>query len=46
LLGPGGLFSVKGKPKLETPREHFVDAEAAKKLWDASVELTGVDPLK
>jgi NAD(P)-dependent dehydrogenase (short-subunit alcohol dehydrogenase family) len=46
LLGPGGLFGTKGKPRPETPREHFVDSEAAKKLWDASVELTGVDPAK
>lgn len=46
LLGPRGLFGVKGKPKLETPREHFVDSGAAKRLWDASVELTGVDPAK
>jgi NAD(P)-dependent dehydrogenase (short-subunit alcohol dehydrogenase family) len=46
LLGPRGLFGAKGKPRPETPREHFVDSEAAKKLWDASVELTGVDPAK
>jgi NAD(P)-dependent dehydrogenase (short-subunit alcohol dehydrogenase family) len=46
LLGPRGLFSTKGKPRPETPREHFVEAGAAKRLWDASVELTGVDPLK
>jgi NAD(P)-dependent dehydrogenase (short-subunit alcohol dehydrogenase family) len=46
LLGPRGLFGVKGKPRLEAPREHFLDSEAARKLWDASAELTGVDPLK
>ncbi|MBP2322904.1 NAD(P)-dependent dehydrogenase (short-subunit alcohol dehydrogenase family) [Kibdelosporangium banguiense] len=45
LLGPRGLFSTRGKPKTESPRPHFVDPADAKKLWDASARLTGVDPL-
>ena len=42
--GPGGLFEMAGPPVLveSIPASH--DLETARRLWDLSIELTGVDP--
>ncbi len=41
-VGPGFL-SVRGYPKLEAPRATALDVDVARRLWDVSVERTGVD---
>jgi NAD(P)-dependent dehydrogenase (short-subunit alcohol dehydrogenase family) len=41
-VGPDGLGEWKGYPKLTEPLPHAQDAEAAKRLWEESVKLTGV----
>ena len=40
-IGPDGLFGVRGAPTKETPSAHARDPDAAARLWDLSVELTG-----
>jgi NAD(P)-dependent dehydrogenase (short-subunit alcohol dehydrogenase family) len=42
-FGPNGFLEMRGSPKLvkSTPRSH--DLELAKKLWDVSESLTGVE---
>jgi NAD(P)-dependent dehydrogenase (short-subunit alcohol dehydrogenase family) len=40
--GPDGLMEVRGKPKLVGRSKASRDADAARRLWDASEELTGV----
>lgn len=36
-------FGIRGTPKLEEPHENTQDTDMASKLWDVSLELTGVD---
>jgi len=41
-FGPGGLFSLRGYPVLETPSPKRVNSEAARALWTLSEHLTGL----
>ena len=43
LWGPR-LFGLRGLPRLEPVRGILADADLAARVWDLSVELTGVDP--
>jgi NAD(P)-dependent dehydrogenase (short-subunit alcohol dehydrogenase family) len=40
--GPDGLMEMRGKPKLVGRSKAAGDADAARRLWDLSEELTGV----
>jgi hypothetical protein len=40
--GPTGLAENRGHPGLVLPKKEAQDPEAARKLWEASEELTGV----
>jgi NAD(P)-dependent dehydrogenase (short-subunit alcohol dehydrogenase family) len=40
--GPGGLAELRGSPVEVKPHPRALDAEAARRLWAASEELTGV----
>jgi NAD(P)-dependent dehydrogenase (short-subunit alcohol dehydrogenase family) len=40
--GPDGLMEMRGKPKLVGRSKAARDADAARRLWDASAELPGV----
>jgi NAD(P)-dependent dehydrogenase (short-subunit alcohol dehydrogenase family) len=42
-IGPGGPFKMMGAPIKQRSNRASRDAEAARKLWDVSVQLTGVD---
>lgn len=42
--GPRGPFEVAGPPILRQPEERAMNRSDAERLWDVSVELTGVDP--
>ena len=42
--GPSGFQEFSGPPVRVEPIPAARDAETARRLWDASVELTGVDP--
>lgn len=42
--GPGGAFGMSGPPVLAKPSAASRDAAVARRLWDLSVALTGVDP--
>jgi NAD(P)-dependent dehydrogenase (short-subunit alcohol dehydrogenase family) len=41
--GPGGFFQVRGYPKLVKPSGQARDREVARRLWQVSEQLTGVD---
>jgi NAD(P)-dependent dehydrogenase (short-subunit alcohol dehydrogenase family) len=40
--GPGGFMEQRGAPKLVGRSDAALDADVARRLWDASEELTGV----
>jgi NAD(P)-dependent dehydrogenase (short-subunit alcohol dehydrogenase family) len=42
-IGPGGPFKMVGAPVKQHSNRASRDADAARKLWDTSVSLTGVD---
>ena len=42
-IGPDGLFSMAGYPKKERASKRAYDEQVAERLWDVSVEMTGVD---
>jgi NAD(P)-dependent dehydrogenase (short-subunit alcohol dehydrogenase family) len=42
-VGPGGPFKMIGAPVKQRSNRASHDAEAARKLWETSVKLTGVD---
>ncbi len=42
-VGPGGPFKMIGAPIKQKSNRASRDADAARKLWDTSVQLTGVD---
>ena len=44
-VGPGGPFEVRGKPKVVRGSRTSQDAVLARRLWERSSELTGVDLL-
>jgi NAD(P)-dependent dehydrogenase (short-subunit alcohol dehydrogenase family) len=41
-FGPGGFAALRGAPKKAAPSARALDAEAASRLWAASLEATGV----
>ncbi len=41
--GPAGLFEMSGPPVLVEGNKASHDAEVARRLWDLSVEMTGVE---
>jgi hypothetical protein len=41
-VGPDGLGERRGHPRLTAPSAAAADAEVARRLWEASEELTGV----
>jgi NAD(P)-dependent dehydrogenase (short-subunit alcohol dehydrogenase family) len=41
-VGPGGPFEIRGRPKVVSASGPARDAEAARRLWEASERLTGV----
>jgi protochlorophyllide reductase len=43
LVGPGGLFGMRGYPRVEAKARREYDRSLATRLWDASVKLTNVD---
>ncbi len=43
LIGPAGFFSMRGYPRLEPNYQREYNRSTAVRLWDASVQLTGVD---
>ncbi|MFH8520669.1 SDR family NAD(P)-dependent oxidoreductase [Streptomyces gelaticus] len=43
LWGPR-FFRLRGEPRREPVWSHLTDASVAARLWDASCDLTGVDP--
>ncbi|WP_370948797.1 SDR family NAD(P)-dependent oxidoreductase [Amycolatopsis sp. cg5] len=45
LWGPR-VFGLRGEPRLEAVQGVFADKELAARVWSASVDLTGVDPLE
>lgn len=40
-VGPDGIASIKGYPKIGKPSRVTRDAETARQLWDVSSRLTG-----
>ena len=42
--GPGGLLEMSGPPVRSEPSRSSQNLETARRLWDLSIELTGVDP--
>ncbi|SDQ24344.1 oxidoreductase [Natronobacterium texcoconense] len=40
--GPGGLMNMRGSPDRQASSEASYDRETARRLWERSVELTGV----
>ena len=42
--GPGGLFEVSGPPVVRQADERAHNREHARRLWELSIKLTGVDP--
>ena len=43
LVGPGGLFGMRGYPHVEAKARREYDRSLAARLWDVSIELTNVD---
>jgi protochlorophyllide reductase len=43
LIGPGGPLGVRGYPHVEPLSKREVDSQAAARLWEISIKLTGVD---
>jgi len=42
--GPGGFGGIRGAPKLAMTSRAAQDPELARRLWDASAELTNIQP--
>ena len=42
-VGPTGLRGARGAPGLETPSDAARDPETARRLWEVSTDLTGVE---
>jgi protochlorophyllide reductase len=42
VVGPGGFMHMRGSPTIERKAQREDDSRAAARLWEASVELTGV----
>lgn len=42
-VGPDGFAALKGHPKIATPSRAAYEAGTARRLWEASISMTGVD---
>ncbi|WP_435334673.1 oxidoreductase [Haloarchaeobius sp. TZWWS8] len=42
-VGPGGLMNMRGYPEVQRSSSESYDQEDAERLWETSVELTGVE---
>ncbi len=42
-IGPTGFLGQRGTPGFETPSQAARDVDAARRLWDVSADLTGVE---
>ncbi len=42
-VGPGGLGNMRGAPEPQSSSEKSYDEDLARRLWDVSAELTGVE---
>jgi NAD(P)-dependent dehydrogenase (short-subunit alcohol dehydrogenase family) len=42
-VGPGGLMNVRGSPETQRSSGRSYDEETARRLWDVSEDLTGVE---
>jgi len=42
-IGPDGLFGMSGYPKKVRASKKAYDEQVAARLWEVSVEMTGVD---
>jgi len=42
-VGPGGLFGMRGRPEEQRSSDASYDETAAERLWERSVEATGVE---
>ncbi len=42
-VGPGGLFELRGSPRKVWSNARSNDREVARRLWEVSVQATGVD---
>jgi len=42
-VGPGGFMSMRGYPEVQEPNGSARDEETARRLWEVSEELTGVE---
>ena len=42
-VGPGGLLGMRGSPELQESAEQARDEASARRLWEVSEELTGVE---
>ncbi len=42
-FGPGGIAEIQGYPRRVKPAAKATDTQQARRLWDVSVELTGID---
>ncbi|MDY6779375.1 MAG: short-chain dehydrogenase, partial [Halobacteria archaeon] len=42
-VGPGGFMKMRGSPELQEPSEKARDEETARRLWEVSEEMTGVE---
>jgi len=43
LIGPDGFMAMRGYPVVEAKAQKEYDRAVAERLWDVSIELTGVD---
>jgi NAD(P)-dependent dehydrogenase (short-subunit alcohol dehydrogenase family) len=43
LIGPDGPAAIRGAPTLESPSRAALDEDTARRLWQVSEELTGVE---
>lgn len=43
LVGPGGLFGMRGFPKIEKNSQRGYNKDTAMELWNEAVKFTGVD---
>ncbi|MFP4189344.1 MAG: oxidoreductase, partial [Halobacteriales archaeon] len=42
-VGPGGFMNMRGYPTVQEPNDSARDEETARRLWEVSKELTGVE---
>jgi hypothetical protein len=42
-VGPGGFLSIRGRPEIQESSAASYDEDDARRLWERSVEVTGVE---